>query len=98
MTDRNRDQNQQNRGQQQSSTESQRTAPRHQDEWTEESIGSSSPDRSTDRESADDRGPDSDRRRDFGGNREQDELERDTTENRAVEGLDTDEGPDGSER
>ena len=103
MTDRNRNQSQQDRNQQQSSQERQHTAPRRDDNMTDESLESTSRGRSTNRDSADDRGLGRDRdRRSFSGDREHDELGSEIDDNRAVEdNEDVDEelgGPDRSER
>ena len=88
MTDRNRNQSQHTRAQQ-SSDDPQRAASRLDDDAIDQDVASSSRNRSSERESADDRGLGSDRaRRSFGGDREHDELGSDLDDNRAVEDSD----------
>jgi hypothetical protein len=90
MTDRNRNKNQPERGlQQPSSTESQRTSPRRGEGMTDDDMRSDTNPRSTDRDSADDRGLDSDRnRRDFSGEGAEDELDVERGDDTAIDDSD----------
>jgi hypothetical protein len=86
MTDRNRNQDQQNRGQQQSSPESQQASPRRDEDMIDdETMGTPSRDRSSDRASADDRGLTDRDRRGFSGDREHDELGSEMEDTEAIE-------------